>query len=441
MRISESVFFCQLFDALNASGIDYAVMRNGNDLPATLNGSDLDIILKPGSIDVTRKLISSLAHECGGAVMGEISGPRFLEMSLLGQINGAWWGVTIDLCDGGYVWEPINGITVLKYKVMSPGKVCILHDDMAQLLGFAKELLMNRKLSIRYHLGAVKAINSGMLSVFSSDNFARFVRSCAESMRRPSYIKWTLLRIDLVLQSVLERPITAMANYWGYYASKARRCCAPCGHMMVIMGTDGAGKSTLIDTIKSVLNLSFHRSVVLHHLKPDLFPPLARFRGVKCTVQHVCSNPHASKPSGVIGSVARITYLMLDYVLGYLLKVRVRLAKLPVCLWVFDRYASDIIIDPWRFRINLPKWLLKMFLFLVPRPDLILCLGGDPEIIYSRKPETSLDEVRRQVVALRKFCDGNKRAVWIDTTTSVEESANAALRVIMNRLGMKGECP
>ena len=41
----------------------------------------------------------------------------------------------------------------------------------------------------------------------------------------------------------------------------------------------------------------------------------------------------------------------------------------------------------------------------IPKPDIILCLGGDPEKIYNRKPETSLEEVTRQTSALKDFCN------------------------------------
>ena len=48
-------------------------------------------------------------------------------------------------------------------------------------------------------------------------------------------------------------------------------------------------------------------------------------------------------------------------------------------------------------------------------------------MIYARKPETSLDEVKRQTEALKKFCRERGNAVWIDTTIQPEESVKAAL--------------
>ena len=207
--------------------------------------------------------------------------------------------------------------------------------------------------------------------------------------------------------------------------------------MIAVMGTDGSGKTTLLNAISPVLNNMTHGKLVIHHLKPDLIPPLGRLRGVMYETGHVSATPHASRPSGFTGSIFRIAYLMCDYILGYWLKIRIRLAKTPITYWIFDRYAYDILVDPRRFRIKLPQWIIRIFLFFVPRPDLILCLGGDSDKIFARKPETSLEEVKRQVTALKKFCDNDKRAVWIDTTKSIDESADAALTAILEQMARR----
>jgi len=46
-------------------------------------------------------------------------------------------------------------------------------------------------------------------------------------------------------------------------------------------------------------------------------------------------------------------------------------------------------------------------------------------------------EVERRVVALKKSCDNNRRAVWIDTTTSLEASCDAAMSAIAKRIGAR----
>lgn len=202
------------------------------------------------------------------------------------------------------------------------------------------------------------------------------------------------------------------------------------GKFIVVLGTDGAGKSTIISGLMPKLEEMFPLGVVVKHLKPDFLPPLGRFRGVKHEAGYVCRDPHGSRPSGKIGSLARICYLTLDYILGYWLKVRRHLTKSDGACWLFDRYAYDMLLDPLRFRISLPAWTIRFFLRIIPKPDMVLCLGGDPVAIDRRKPEIGLEEVSRQVEALRRLCEGLRNMHWIDTTLPLEQSLAMATKVI-----------
>lgn len=197
--------------------------------------------------------------------------------------------------------------------------------------------------------------------------------------------------------------------------------------IIAFLGTDGSGKTTIMQMVLPDLEKRIGRKFIIHHLKPDLLPPLGRLRGVNHEAGWVCTNPHGSKPSGFLGSCFRLAYLTLDYVLGYWFKVRPKIKSPDVAGWIFDRYAYDMLIDPRRFRLKLPHWMIKMALAVIPKPDVVVCLGGDAEKIHTRKPETPTEEVVRQVAELKRFCAGNNRAVWIDTTTSIEASCAAAM--------------
>jgi thymidylate kinase len=199
---------------------------------------------------------------------------------------------------------------------------------------------------------------------------------------------------------------------------------------IAVLGTDGSGKSTLLNAIVPLIEKKMSGKVVVHHLRPDLLPPLGRFRGVRHEPGYVCVNPHGSKPSGFAGSLFRLTYLVCDYILGYWFKVRPMLRRKEIACWVFDRYAYDILIDPLRFRIKLPRWIIRLYLKIVPRPNIVLCLGGDPEKIFARKPETSLEEVSRQMIELEKLSEGLPNARMIDTTVSIEDTIAAAMNAL-----------
>lgn len=78
-----------------------------------------------------------------------------------------------------------------------------------------------------------------------------------------------------------------------------------------------------------------------------------------------------------------------------------------------------------------------MFEACVPTPDLIVCLGAEAEIIHNRKTELPLDEVERQVNELKKFAKSHKKAVWVDTACSVNESVTQTMREILNMMSSR----
>jgi hypothetical protein len=100
-------------------------------------------------------------------------------------------------------------------------------------------------------------------------------------------------------------------------------------------------------------------------------------------------------------------------------------------VYVFDRYAYDMFLDGRRLRIALPGWMIKTAMFFIPRPDRVICLGGDPEVLVERKKELSVDEVRRQVMALGKWATDNPNAVYISTTKPIDETVEEFLRALL----------
>lgn len=120
---------------------------------------------------------------------------------------------------------------------------------------------------------------------------------------------------------------------------------------------------------------------------------------------------------------------MLDYTIGYWLKVFPK-KSFNSCVWIFDRYYYDYCIDKRRTRVNLPDWFLCFGQTVIPEPDLIICLGANADKIFNRKPEISFEEVQRQVKVLKEFSLKHKRAVWVDTGGTIEQSVKDTLMAI-----------
>ena len=53
------------------------------------------------------------------------------------------------------------------------------------------------------------------------------------------------------------------------------------GYVIAVEGTDGSGKSFIINSITPVLNEAFHNGVVYNHLRPSAIPDLGVVLGKK----------------------------------------------------------------------------------------------------------------------------------------------------------------
>jgi hypothetical protein len=90
----------------------------------------------------------------------------------------------------------------------------------------------------------------------------------------------------------------------------------------------------------------------------------------------------------------------LCYLYGYFFILKPQINKKR--LIIADRYTYDIYLDPKRFRLNLPKWILRAFVKMLPQPDITVALTASPETIISRKPELSVDEIKQYQTTLVK---------------------------------------
>jgi len=364
---------------------------------------------------------------------------------MCGRENGAWWGIRLDLLSmqtyKGVVFYP--GEELLRTAQSIQG-VRVARPDHSATLAMLKDALSTGRLRNDYLQGTQAAYRNNPAEWTSrlEDSFGgRATLMMTHFMEDPASIPFSCvcwsLRHGLALKAMLSGPVHFLVDRLASLRDRVARVFKCPGVCVAIMGTDGSGKSTIIDAICPVLQRSLHTKPLYGHLRPNLLPSLAKLFG-RPVPEGPVTNPHGSKPSGFWGSLLRLCYYTADYVLGYWLKVFPVLVKSP-CLYIFDRYFYDYYIDPRRSRISLPKNAIRLFEFFIPRPDIILCLGGDPEVVQKRKGELPLEEVQRQTAELRRFCASNTRAVWIDTGCSIEKSVDQALEAITTRMAARYE--
>lgn len=437
----EHRFLEKLFTGLDAGKIRYAVMRNYESLPQGTGGSDLDILVHPADEAGARGAIAAAIEMAGGVVIGYAGKKDFFSVGILGR-NGegpvVWWGVLIDVfVDWRFAsTAELVDVDLLNDRFALHNGIRVLPNEIAAVSAVLKTLLHRDKLSARYLAEVSNATLENWgglwsdLSPIGKPAFQLLHEICLMHPESADVApKSRSLRRLVLKEAFLRSPLAYVRNRLSHISFMAWRFMRPPGLVIAVLGTDGAGKSTLISAISPTLSAATHGAFVVKHLRPGLLPPLARLKGGTAQHEGPVTNPHASKPSGTPGSLFRIVYLMTDYVLGYWLAVRPKVAKSPAIV-LFDRYAYDMALDPRRFRIGLPAWLVSWFTRFAPRPDIILCLNGDPDIIAARKRELPREEVKRQTEALRVFASLEPRAVLVSTDGTVEQARDSILAAL-----------
>lgn len=436
----EGFFLQQLFQRFNASSIRYAVMRNHESLPFSAGGSDLDLLVAQQDGERTKVLLYDAIHEAGGVALGISETPGFFKVYAFGQnseAGGSWWGQCVDVNVGLFFKGQSLLIDYEPWPVSSFRGITVLADGFAGVLGVLKEVLNNSTFPDRY----ASAAREGFVQDWSSINrlLAPMGEDSLEQLKMlllsdaPSDESAAIcqqLRKAFLRHAMMTHPIEYFMGMVAYEWSKVRRYFKPSGKIIAILGVDGAGKSTIINAIKPVLDNATHNATIVQHLRPTLLPPLARFKGKGTIPNKPVLDPHGSKPSGTFGSLFRLIYLFLDYVLGYWFVTRLQIAKQPTVV-IFDRYVYDMIIDQRRFRIALPNKLILWVTRFVPKPDLIFCLYGNPNVLTARKKELPLTEVERQVTVIKELFFNDSRAVFINTEGTVVDTYNLILLKLM----------
>ncbi len=204
---------------------------------------------------------------------------------------------------------------------------------------------------------------------------------------------------------------------------KIERIIHPTGIFVVLMGVDGAGKTTISNELKERSKVSFRR-INHYHSRVRVLKDLSQVRSGETVVD--ASDPHGKKKKSCkIVSFLKFNYYFLDYLIGNFLITK---AKIQSSLVLIERYYYDYSIDKIRYNLNLSDGFINFFGHFVKKPDVIYILTGDSEVLCERKREITIEEIDKQKRLLENHFKNNKKAIFIDTTkNSIEECVNIIL--------------
>ncbi|MBN1918072.1 MAG: hypothetical protein JW889_09200 [Verrucomicrobia bacterium] len=443
VRSPQTAFVLELLKQFDQCGIRYCVLRNCEGLLSSQVDGDVDLQIGNTATAEVIGLTDQVAARYGGVRIVFTQWAGMMRACYCGNAHGTWWGMRLDITRRQTYKgvEFFHGRAILRRAERQDG-IRVARPGDAAMLAVLKDILSTGATKLEYVANARRALrcNEAMWLHYLSKHFGvRAARMLEQFIGNPVVVAPAQLvrrlRRGLMMRAMLKRPFaTLRARLTSLWDRLSRLRDRP-GAFIAVLGADGAGKSTLIEAIRSPLKDALRSEVRYEHSRPNLLPSIARLFG-RSVQKGSTADPHGGTLRGPLSSLTRLAYYMLDYTLGFWLKVYPALVRWP-CLCVFDRYFYDYRLDPRRSGIALPQWVFRLSSLVVPRPDLLLCLGGRPEAIHERKPELPLAEVERQVKRLGQFSEHTPNAVWIDTAGPMATTVDQALQAITARMSAR----
>ena len=395
-------FLKALLAAYYNESVRYAVLRNYERWPEHF-GKDIDLVVHPNDLALSHRIIQRLAADLGLFVAVRRKRSSHVTYYLMG---GAAESILLDLRpdvvhhglvylrgelvlasrrrhpDGFYVPSPaLESLAILLHAVIDMRAVRPSYQVRLAELGTgdpaqfraAAEAAVGRKLAGRL----VECLQAGQPER-ALPLRGRLVRACVR--RRPgTFVRWLRARA-------------------GAAADRVGGWLRPSGHLVILVGPDGSGKTTCADLIcRRFAGTHIPVSSVYLGAQAPLLPTRRlsqqirkRLAGGATKVKPVKDVTRRQRLSGLV-------HILADKWLRYLVHVRPRLARGEVV--VLDRYFYDLLTFPHPL-VQRP-WVEALVMRLIPEPALAFCLAADPAVITARKNELTVAETERQIACYR----------------------------------------
>lgn len=380
--------------------VPYCVLRNYERLPQII-GNDVDILIGEEAVEAFAEIVEKVAREGGWNLRRRGTASYFILYRL---IDGQWAFFRLDvvtaLRSGGVVYS--KGDDFVRSAVVGPNgfrvpndTLSLFHELLHTLLGPAyNRRRYVERLASRLQTGRIdwQTMRERLRETLPKPA-ARYVlgklreKDLDSLFRRRWLLKLSIRARRRCLSAILREPIAKTL-------SRVRRILRPPGLFVVLVGPDGVGKSTTAQNVAQILRM-FHRVVSHHHLgfRPSVLPTRQNLGLPERSAQG--NGPPKGGPDRM--GFVRLLYYTLDYVLGYFIKIRPVLQRNGIVL--VERYYYDYLIGARRNPIvETPLWVVRvLFRVIIPKPDVVVLLSNDPEVIRRRRDELTIEQIEHHL--------------------------------------------
>ena len=238
------------------------------------------------------------------------------------------------------------------------------------------------------------------------------------------------LRRALVLRQLTRHPWRTFKSLLADSRRLAGRLLRPPGVTVVLCGADGSGKSTAARAVIEGLGVTFSPQKVHHfHWKPPLFS--ARRQAARGPT----TDPHALPARNPVVSLCYFAFHWLEFALGSHLRLRPLTFRGGLVL--IDRYYYDFLVDQRRYRLSVPRTIVRLGHVFLKKPDLVVLLDAPAEVLQARKQEVPLPETERQRRAYRELVQALPNGRLVDATQPPEKVGADINRAILEFMAQR----
>jgi thymidylate kinase len=427
-------FLTAAFKAWQAAGIPFLVLRNHEQLPDSTS-NDVDVLLSPGRLAEAERHLVTAARQAGYCLHHRVC---FDPVSLFFHDPQTLHQIQVDLFQR-LAWRgvPLMDVEAVLSRRMDRGLFAVPNPVDEAVLNLLIRLLYQGRVREKYRQGIFFVASAEPQTFRERLSEILGARAAAWIADRVRAADWAAIesraghwRLCVLGRALRRRPLACLRAWFSDMRRWGSRWWHPPGLLVVLLGPDGCGKSTVARMLLEAMRPTFQPDKsLLGHWKPEVFPLPHRARRAPTT------RPHARPPRNLWCSWLVLLGHGVEYALGHQLVLRPILFRNG---WVvMDRYHHDFFVDPKRYRLAPPpRWLLGWFRRL-SEPDMVFVLDAPVEVLRQRKVEVTEEESHRQRNRYRQLAAELPNARVLDATQTPDRIVMQAVQAVLELLAQR----
>lgn len=436
------ILVMKIFARLNEEKIPYVVLRNYESLPDSI-GHDIDILVDEKAFERYLYIIHEVLFQENWIIIQKENRLGFQSNTVTSTQfekqpeKSIRWDTL-----SPYTWKGITWVDtdeVMKQRIFHKNLFYVPSPGTEGSILLLKELLQQGKIRERYY----SRIQSGLLKdpegfkltlkKFFDEEIVIFLLTNAQMENWDTInANFKSIRSNLIIKSIKSNLSSFLFNSMKFVFGHFTDYLNGRNNLFIcLIGPDGSGKSTVSQGIIDATEDLFDKRLYFHGhygIIPELKQLLPFDFGNK-TERKISSVNGGKRSVKPVFIYVMMVYYALDFIIG---SIKYSFRRNSSHLILFDRYFYDYCIQ--NPQITPDNFLFRVLSLIVPRPDLIIYLNAPAELIFDRKPELTVDEIRAQEKICREITRREPRAFLIDNTLPLDTVIDNIRTIIVKKL-------